>query len=196
MLLGKKSLYRHFMQGTFEYDSEAKYYYMSADPAVVHDPFGFAVMHVTINGEVKVDGATVFRSKKGEAIKSSAVKSFILKVASVIPVEKYIYDIYMYSDIREEVANRGIEVIQHMLKIDDWEQFKDQIGAGGVHMPKSDYLEKEMKELVAKNNKVDHQSNGTSDMAVAICNGVTYPFRKETEYITPNIIAGTTMRYR
>jgi len=185
-----------FNPSDFKYDTEASYYYMSADPSVVNDPFGFAVMHKTINGEVIVDGMTVFRSKRGESISSDEVKRFILKVADTIPVEKYIYDIYMYSDIREEVGRRGIELIQHHTKIDDWEQFGDQIGMGAVTIPKSEYFMKEMTELVSKNNKVDHPPSGTKDMLDAVCNGVTYPFRDETEVIMPNIIAGTAMVHR
>ena len=180
----------------FKYDKEASYYLMSIDPAVVNDPLGLAVMHLTVNGEIKVDGATVFRSAKGHSINAAEVKRFVLKIVNTIPIEKYVYDTYMYSDIREEVGKRGIELIQHNIKIDDWEQFKDQIGMGAIEIPKSDYLMKEITELVNKGNKVDHPNSGTKDMLDAIVNGATTPFRGDTEVVVPNMIMGTAMQYR
>lgn len=185
-----------FHPSDFEYDRDASYYYMSVDPAVRKDPFGLAVMHVTINGEIIVDGATVFRSAKDTDISSAAVYEFIMKVIDVVPIEKYIYDIYMYSNIREDVANQGIEIIQNHLDLADWEQFKDQIGAGSVTLPMSDYLTKEFKELITKEKKVDHPVSGTKDMLDAIANGATNPFREEVVVPKSRVFAGVAMRNR
>ena len=180
----------------FVFDKYAEYYYMSVDPAVTKDPFGIAVMHKTIDGNIVVDGCTVFRGNKRNDISPSEVKKFVEKILDVVPVQKYIYDIYQYSDIREMVADRGIEIIQHHLAIADWEQFKDQIGARGVTVPLSEYIMKEFRELIHKNSKVDHPPNGTKDMLDAVCNGVTEPFRGEVEVPDRRVIAGITMKYR
>ena len=157
-----------------EYDKYASQYGIFSDPASIGDGFGLTLAHLTINNEIILDGVTVFKPGKGQEINPQVISDMISKIIKKVPVEFYAYDIYMYNELRQDMVNLGINTVQHQLRIPDWEALKERINTKRIHGPYMDYLEREFSNLKLMNNRVDHSTGGSKDMADSICQTVAY----------------------
>ena len=157
-----------------EYDKNALEYGIFTDPASVGDGFGFVVAHIDVDQNIIIDGLTVLKPDKNQEVQSSTIRMFIEKIMKKFPIGVYAYDIYMYKEIKDDVVNNGILPYQHQLKLPDWEALKDRINANRIKGPFSDYLVKEVSDLIKKNGKVDHPNGGSKDMLDAVCQTVSY----------------------
>ena len=169
-----KGFVPHLDLSILKYDKEAICYGLFTDPASRGDGFGFCLAHMNINQEIIVDGLTVFRPNKGQEIDPLVVREFIKKIINVVPVEFYVFDIYMYNEIRKEIEDLGVTPKQNMLKLPQWEALKERIDTERIHGPKVEYLEKEISDLILINGKVNHPSGGSKDMADALCQSVAF----------------------
>ena len=183
-----------FFENKFKYDPEAVAYGLFLDPSTKRDPFGLCVGHWTVNDEIKIDGMSVIRSDNKHEINASEVRSLLMRIVKTIPIQYCIFDIYLYNEIRQDIAEYGIEVIKNILTLSDWNQFKDQCGAESISMPNEEYFKKEFRELLIKNGtKVDHSYGGSNDMIYAVCQNATFPFRDRKDMLEePQMLAGVS----
>ena len=155
-----------------KYDPDAIAYGILSDPASIGDGFGLALAHKTINDEIIYDGLTVFKPEKNHEIDPKIISLMVKKIIDVVPVEFYAYDIYMYNELRNDLADLGITPVQHQLRLPDWEALKERLDTKRIHGPYLDYLERELSNLKLINGKVNHSSGGSKDMADAMCQAV------------------------
>lgn len=159
---------------SLEYDKNAVSYGLFGDPASVGDAFGFTVAHLRNDDVIIIDGATVFKAAKGEEIDPKIIKHMVYKIINKVPVEFYQYDIYMYNELRKELSNVGIEPIQHILRINDWEALKERMNTSRIFGPYFNYLERELVGLRIHNGKVAKPANGSKDLIDSICQTVAH----------------------
>jgi len=157
-----------------KYDSEAVAYGVLSDPASVGDGFGLSLAHLTLNDQIIFDGVTVFKPGKDEEIDPNIISLMINKIIKVVPVEFYAYDIYMYTELRKEISDLGINTVQHQLRLPDWEALKERFNTDRINGPHLDYLEKEMSDLKLINGKINHPTGGSKDIIDTVCQAVAY----------------------
>ncbi len=157
-----------------KYDPEAIAYGILSDPASVGDGFGLSLAHLTVNDQIIFDGVTVFKPGKDEEIDPNMISLMINKIMKVVPVEFYAYDIYMYTELRKEISDLGINTVQHQLRLPDWEALKERFNTDRINGPYNDYLIKEMSDLKLRNGKVNHPTGGSKDMIDSVCQAIAF----------------------
>lgn len=182
----------------FKIDKEARSYMLLLDPSTIRDPFGIGVAHSTVNDEIVFDGLSVFRSNNKDEINPEDVDHLVMGIIDHIPIQYCVFDIYLYNELRKKIEEHSVEMVKNILNLSDWNQVKDQCNARSITVPKSDYLEREFKELIIKNGtRVDHPYNGSNDMVYVFAQGCTFPFRdRKDEKQISQLIAGVSCAYR
>jgi hypothetical protein len=156
-------------------------YVIAMDPSIKHDAFGLSLQYLSTSDVVKTVGTSVFTSPRGEELKTSDIKKFITPICTMLPVRAMIFDIYMHSELHEVAKNNGIRVEQHNLKMEDWLIARNDLDDGKAEIPYSDYLFKEIRELLILNGKkIDHPRSGSKDQIDSIAQGISF-FRREQE---------------
>jgi hypothetical protein len=100
------------------------------------------------------------------------------EICKVIPISLHKFDIYMYPEIKEMLRAMGIESEMHILRLPDWEKFKNMINNDIIDGPLSEYLFWELDNLKVIRGKVDHTSSSTKDMSDPICQGAVHWINK------------------
>lgn len=156
------------------YDPQASQYGLFTDPASVGDAFGLCLAHIRIDNKIVIDGITVFKPTRNEEINSELIGIMIDKIINKVPIEIYVFDIHMYTELKERLVNLGIDAHQHMLRLPDWESLKERVNTNGIEGPYSAYLDKELGDMQLVRSKVNHPSGGSKDMADCLCQTVAY----------------------
>jgi len=161
---------------------DATEYYVTVDPSVKHDAFGLSVGYLSINQESKVIGSTIFKAAKNEEIITKDISDVLKPIFESLPVRYYIYDVYLHSELRELASRYGISPLFNQLKLNDWIFTRNDLYNDVLSVPYSDYLFKELKELVIiRNKKVDHPSSGSKDQADTIAQFGSFIRRQQEE---------------
>lgn len=162
--------------------NDAVFYIIALDPSIKHDAFGLSVMYLSTDDVIKVVGTTVFTAERGDELKTSTIGNIIEPICATLPVRAMVFDIYMHSELHDIAKNRGIRVEQHNLDLKDWIMTRNDFEEGRAFTPYSDYLFKEMRELLVLNGKkVDHPRSGSKDQIDSIAQGISFIRREQEE---------------
>jgi len=161
---------------------DAVNFFIAADPAIKNDAFGLSVGYVAVDGTIKIIGSTVFIAEKGREINVEDIKNILKPILETFPVQAYIFDVYLHSDIQSLVRNYNVVPIQHNVDINDWLVTRNELYEGKSTIPPVDLLFKEYSELLLiHNKKVDHPSSGSKDMADTTAQLISFVRREEEE---------------
>ena len=155
---------------------------ITLDPSIKHDAFGLSVQYLSTEDIVKTIGSTIFTAPRGDEIKTETIADIIRPICKVLPISTLIFDIYMHSQLHDVVTDYGISVEQHNLDMSDWIFTRNDLYDGKAEIPYSEYLFKELRELlVVKAKKVDHPRMGSKDQADSIAQGISFFRRRQEE---------------
>ena len=145
-------------------------YIVATDPAALNDAFGFAVGYWNAAGEVVIQGTFGFKAPNGGQISTAEIKEVLRILFERLPVQYYIFDIYMHSELADFAREWGIHAFQHHLKVEDWLRHRENLRYRRTKIPNHTELMEEYAELLLiKNSKVDHPVKGSKDIADAVC---------------------------
>ncbi len=162
--------------------SDALDYYVASDPAIKHDAFGLSVGYKSINNEWKIVGSTILKAPNSEELHTEDIANLLKPIFETLPVRYYIYDVYLHSDLGVLASKHGIINIQHTLNLNDWIYTRNDLYDRVLHVPYSDYLWKEFRELTVLNGKkVDHPRSGSEDQADSVAQFSAFMRRLEEE---------------
>jgi len=156
---------------------------ITLDPSIKHDAFGLSVQYLSTEDIVKTIGSTIFTAQRGDEIKTETIAEIIRPICKTLPISTLIFDIYMHSQLHDVVTDYGIALEQHNLDISDWIFTRNDLYDGKSKIPYSEYLFKELRELLVVNNgrKVDHPRSGSKDQADSIAQGISFFRRRQEE---------------
>jgi len=163
-------------------DPNALDYYVTTDPAVLHDSFGLSVGYLSGDNKIKVIGSTIFKAAKNDEISTNEIAKVLKPIFETLPVKYYIFDVYLHNELQLMAQRYGISVIQNIVKLPDWIYTRNDLYNGNTTVPHSDYLFKEFRELIIINNKkVDHPRSGSKDQADTIAQLTSFIRREQEE---------------
>lgn len=152
------------------YEIEPGNYVLAGDPALRHDAFGLALTRRTSSGLFKVDGLYRFKPESGD-LDPTIVSEFIYDVVDRVPVNTFVVDTWQYPNIEKKLENKGLNIEQHIVRKEEYDQFRIELFDGKVEMCYYPFIIEEFKDLqVKKSGKVDHTENGSKDVADALVN--------------------------
>lgn len=157
-------------------------WYIAADPSVKNDGFGLSVGYLGTDDKVYIIGSTVFKANKGEEISTEVVADIIKRLITIFPIEYYIYDVYLHSQLLDLVRQNSVQTQHHIVNLNDWITTRSNLYDGNASVPQSAYLFKEFNELLLiKNQKVDHPRHGSKDMADTAAQVISFVRREQEE---------------
>ena len=177
----KSAFYPDLDLQNFKLDPTYVEYLILTDPASVNDGFGITVLHLRNDGKVIIDGTSICKSGPNEEIDSKIVQRMMEEICKVIPITLHKFDVYMFPEIKEMLKTMGVDSEQHILRLPDWEKFKNMVNNNMVEGPHSDYLIWELDNLKLHNGKINHTASTTKDMSDPICQGVIHWMVEEEE---------------
>lgn len=142
-------------------------YVLAGDPAFKHDAFGLALSHKE-GDEYICDGA--IRLKHGKEVSPHEVKRVIMSAIEQLPIRWAVFDTWNFPETIEEIRRKGVVVLNHVVKKEDYDFFKDKCYEKKAKCPSYSPLEIEFKSLLIRGNKVDHPRGGSKDVADAVVN--------------------------
>jgi hypothetical protein len=149
---------------------------MAIDPAVKNDAFGVAVGYRDVDDRVIVDGAIKFRRLDGDPIiKPSMIREYLNKHMMILGVHTLVTDVWMYPDIIEMAQMKGVNVVQHIVKKEDYDLIKSLISSNKLDIVYDQELKLEFDQLEVKGGvkpRVDHPLSGGKDSADCVANVV------------------------
>jgi len=154
---------------------------ITLDPSIKHDAFGLSVQYLSTEDTVKTIGSTIFTAPRGEEIKTETIADVIRPICKSIPISTLIFDIYMHSQLHDVVTDYGVQLEQHNLDISDWIFCRNDLYDDRASIPYSEYLFKELRELLVVKKKVDHPRMGSKDQADSIAQGISFFRRRQEE---------------
>jgi hypothetical protein len=156
-------------------------YVIALDPSIKHDAFGLSVLYLSTSDVIKTVGTTVFTAERGDEISTDTISEVVTPICTTLPVRAMVFDIYMHSALHDIAKDNAIRIEQHNLDIKDWLVVRNDICDGKAEVPYTDYLFKEMRELLVLNGKkIDHPRSGSKDQIDSIAQGISF-FRREQE---------------
>jgi len=156
---------------------EPGYYVLAGDPALRNDAFGFALARKDRDNYV-ICGLHRFVPRKLSKretmdIDLKKVREFISNVIKLARLRFVVFDTWFIPQIHEAIKQEGVPVIDHMIKREDYDVFKELCYFEKISMCPYPMAAKEFKELrIINNRKVDHPKGGSKDVADAIVNSV------------------------
>lgn len=173
---------------------------MSIDPAVTSDSFGIATAYVNGENNIVVDGVHKFTKTEGAVyISPREVESFIYAQVPRLHVNAFVYDVWMFPNIIEEMHLRfGIEAEKHIVSKEDYDRWRglqnNTLDTGRqLSVVYDEELETEVNNLIVKSldsgkAKTDHPANFSKDMADCVANCIWYLTEREEEEVPPNVV--------
>lgn len=145
-------------------------YVIAGDPAVKWDQFGIAIAHRDGDKYI-IDGVYALKPEKGQEIDPEQVRRIFKRILERGRFIEAVFDIYMYPELRNWIMHQGIPVRTHIVRKQDYDDFKEQLYLGNIILPDYEPLKKEMRALTVKNErKIDHSRGGTKDIIDAVVN--------------------------
>ena len=178
--------YLKLIAAGLEPDIEPGEYYVAGDPALRHDSFGVAL--VRRDGEKFVVCGT-YRFKppihKGKRIDINPleVKRFIEKVVRLTKARAVVFDTWSFPELQEELRLSGVEVVNHVVRKEDYDKFKELCYTNRVVMCVDNVARREFEQLrIINNRRVDHPKGGSKDVADAIVNAIWLAQQEQKPY--------------
>lgn len=177
--------------------STDKYRVLAIDPAARNDSFGIACGYRMQSGGLVVDGVHKFRRMEGDAfIRPSEISAFVFNAIDRLNISALIYDTWMFPELIENVGNRGVECIKHIVMKEDYDRWRELQNRDDDYLTVvfDEDLKIEANDLVIINPggskpKTDHRFGGSKDMADCVANVIWYHETHElTSVITPTVI--------
>jgi hypothetical protein len=173
-------------------------YIIALDPSIKHDAFGLSVLYLSTDDVIKTVGTTIFTAERGDEIHTDTIAEVVNPICAALPVRAMVFDIYMHSQLHDIAKQYGSRVEQNNLDIQDWIMTRNDIYDGTSEIPYSDYLFKEMRELLVLNGKrVDHPRSGSKDQIDSIAQGISFIRREQEEAKLKNngVVTNFVARY-
>lgn len=156
-------------------------YVLAGDPAPVHlSKFGFALGHRE-EDKIIIDGATALSAEL--ELSPLDIQKFILKIADKFALREATFDTWTFVETWEMLRAQGIQLENHIVNKQDYDNFKRLVYQGKVVLPKSSILNEELSTLITTGQKVDHPRRGSKDVADAVINCV----RRLSTVTTPQL---------
>ena len=160
-------------------------YAVAGDPAPKHDAFGVAMGHRERSGKIVIDLVWAFVPDPKAGIVGEVdphdVKTFYLSLIGRAPVTAALFDTYVYMDVRHALHNRGVEVLQNHVKLEEYQTLKDYVYSSAneregqtLVLPDDFRLRKEMLGLEQRKGRIDHPPKGSKDVADCVAQIVYY----------------------
>ena len=159
-------------------------YAAAGDPSAKQDSFGVALGHRGRDGQIVIDIAYGLEPDPHGGIAGEIdpqdVKGLYLSILNKANIEAVLFDIYMFMEVRHELFNRGVNVLQHHVGLKEYKTLKDYIyssvgdQAKLLSLPDYPLLKRELLSLERNKNKIDHPPKGSKDVADAVAQVVTY----------------------
>jgi len=160
-------------------------YCLAGDPALKHDRFGLALGHKE-EDTIIIDGALAIGAER--EINPIEVQKFILKIADHFTLREAVFDTWYYPETLELLRAQGTRVENHIVKKQDYDNFKRLVYQQKVLLPNYNILREEFATLITTGKKVDHPRRGSKDVADAVVNCVRLLSRQE-KHFTPFTVA-------
>jgi len=158
-------------------------YVLSGDPAEKRDAFGICLGHKEGDSFV-IDGMIRFLPK-GTEIDPVHIKTFLSKLADAFPISYAVFDTWDYPEARRELMRKGVKVVQHFVKKEDYDVLKQKLYERKVRLPFYSVFDQEMKNLVDTGRKIEHPRGGSKDVADAVANCVWMLGELKSGFSTP-----------
>jgi len=152
-------------------------YVLAGDPAPKHNAFGFALGH-TEGDYVIVDGALKVLPER--EIDPVSIRDFLLLIADTVPVRYAYFDTWTYPEALYMLKQKGVTVVNHIVKKEDYVYFKKLCYEKRVVLPNYEPLKVELESLLTKGTKIECPRSGSKDIADAVVNciyGLTHQVR-------------------
>jgi len=148
-------------------------YVLAGDPALRNDAFGMALGYMDHNtGIIEIVWAWGFKPdtmNDQREVDAFAIKSFITQVIETYPVSHYLTDTWNFPETIQAIRQMGVEVVQHVVKKEDYDVLKEACYTNRIHLPNNQILLKEIEQLeILYGRKIDHPRTGSKDIADAV----------------------------
>lgn len=149
---------------------------LAIDPAVRNDSFGVATGYISPDNKIIVDGVTRFtREHDKPYISPSLIREYLEHKIHTLGIITVIFDTWMYPELIEFLDNMGVTPVQHIVRKEDYDRWKELDAAGQVEVVWDEVLEHETENLViVSEKKVDHPPQGSKDVADCVANVIWY----------------------
>lgn len=178
------------------------YTVLSIDPAAAKDRFGIATaIHDDAYDRTIVNGVIGMQKSYGQAyLRESVVIDFLKKVIPRLNVGHMLFDTWMYPGVLEYVEDKvGIPIEKHVVNADTYDTWLGLQGSDRVIVPYDELLETECNKIIVTETKTgrraDHPTQGSKDLADAVCNAIWHFNRQDevnTEPMKPTLTAMCT----
>ena len=163
------------------------YRIMAIDPAIKKDAFGIACGYKAPSGKIIIDGVHKFTKKDGNImIMPSDIRNFINRTIPTLNIRVFMHDVWLYSDLIEDIIKRGIKTEQHIVTHKSYDTWLDLESSNKLSIVYNDDLRLECDKLViipGVKPKVDHPSTGSKDMADCCANIIEYLHNNRISHI-------------
>lgn len=148
-------------------------YVLAGDPsAMQHTSYGLALGHREDMGEnigYILDG--LWRFSAVPEVDPNDVHKFIMKVAELVPISSAVFDIWMYPRTHKDLANLGIEVQNHIVRLPDYERGRSAFYDKRLEICNYPFVISELMKVELKSEtKVTCPRTATKDVADAMMN--------------------------
>ena len=145
------------------------------------------------NGNPVVDGAIKFQREDGQSIISpSMIREYIDLAIRKLNVNAFVFDAWIFPDLVEYVYNRyGIEATKHIVRKEDYDMWRSLQENGEVSVVYDPDLKREAERLQVineRNPRVDHDLQGSKDMADCVANCIWYIMTQSPVNMSPGFV--------
>lgn len=166
---------------------------LAIDPAVKNDSFGMACAYQDLNGHPIVDGAIKFQRQDGQSIISpSMIKEYIDLVIPKLNINAFVFDTWMFPDLVEHVnVKYGIGPVKHIVRKEDYDLWRSMQENDQLTVVYDNDLKREAERLQVyneKNPRVDHDLQGSKDMADCVANCIWYLTNNKMVSMNPGFV--------
>jgi len=149
---------------------------LAIDPAIRNDSFGVATGYISPENKIVVDGVTRFtREHDAPYISPSMVREFLEEKIRTHNIVAIIFDTWMYPELIEHLDAMGVTPIQHIVRKEDYDRWKELDAAGEVEVVWDEVLQHETENLyIVSERKVDHPPQGSKDVADCVANVIWF----------------------
>ena len=146
---------------------------VSLDPSAKNDAFGISMAYRKAN-RIVVDGVDRFTKTGNEVfINAEDIDRYLDRLYLNFNVRWLVTDTWMYPNLTQKAAKKGIQVIKHIVYKEDYDRVKGMLKDGSLTIVHNDILKREFLGLkVINDKKVDHPIQGSKDMADTVANCV------------------------
>ncbi len=139
-----------------------------AGPKSIYNGFGMALGHRESN-VFHIDGILRYQNKIGMEIDPVELTKFMVDIMKVVPVRSAVFDTWNYPVAQKKISNLGIEVKHLVLRLPEYQVFKEAAYTGLTKMvyykPCVDEIKRVLK---TPGGRIDHPRRGSKDVIDAV----------------------------